>query len=203
MQREQVSSAPAREADPELRARLNSIVCQETYRAATGPDGKGYQFTSTQVKAAFVYITFCIEVVMLYPEQILCLLSLFVGSHVFCLLATGFGKTFAYECLPLFYDFLYNGDHRLPSYRRVFYPVLFVINPLCSLMLEQTAAFNRMATKAGLSYRAANLSSEQKEPERTRIFTRVAQRQSLLALIHTSIETLLDPKKPFRDSLMR
>lgn len=171
-----------------------------TVQAATGPDGKGAIFARAQVQAAFVHITLCIGVVALYPEQVLCLLSLFLGRHVFCLLATGFGKTFAYECLPILYDYLYNGDHTLSTYRRRFFPVLLTINPLCSLMVEQTNAFNTMAAKAKLSFRAANLSSEEKD---STIFHRVARLDPLIALVYTSVETLVNPEQPYRGNLAK
>ena len=198
--RPKTTSPPPRDLDPAFQGLLDTLVFAEAYQAATGPDGKGAHFTRSRMHAAFVYTTVCIGVIGLYPAQISCLLALFLGRHVFCLMATRFGKTFAYECLPMLYDYLYNGDHRLPTYRRVFCPVIFIINPLCSLMIEQTNAFNNMASKAKLALRAAHLSSEQKEPQ---VFVRVADRDPSIAIIHTSIEVLVEPKKPYRGNLVR
>ena len=67
-------------------------------------------------------------------------------------------------------------------------------------MIEQTNAFNNMASKAKLALRAAHLSSEQKEPQ---VFVRVADRDPSIAIILTSIEVLVEPKKPYRGNLVR
>ena len=78
---------------------LRSTVSKETYRAARGPpelDRSNRTFTSVQMCLALVHIAGLLGVASLYPQQITCLLTLFTGRHVFCIMQTGFGKTFAY-----------------------------------------------------------------------------------------------------------
>jgi superfamily II DNA helicase RecQ len=146
---------------------------------------------------ALVHVAGVLGVASLYPQQIACLLSLFTARHVFCVMQTGFGKTFAYEGLVLLYDFLYNGDHRSKDYVRHFCPVLFVVNPLCSLMIEQTKAFNMMAERAKLRLRAAQLSSDESD---RKAVAAVARRAPEVAVIHASVELLVDKTQPYRGS---
>ena len=196
-----VKQPPARApADPAFMQLLVTSVHESEYKAATGPGGVGKVFSRAQMHAAFLHIAFSIGVLALYPEQISSLLALFLGSHVFCLMATGFGKTFAYECLPMLYDYLYNGDPSLPEYlsRRTFFPVLIVINPLCSLMTEQVAAFNTMIQKTQHAFRAEHLSDEQKD---TKVFQRAAGRTRDIGILHLSAELLTDKNKPYRGNL--
>ena len=99
---------------------LRFTVSEATYQAATGPQtpdrGRVHAFSALQICMALVHV----GVASLYPQQIVCLVSLFTARHVFCVMQTGFGKTFAYEGLVLLYDFVYNGDHRSKDYVRHF-----------------------------------------------------------------------------------
>ena len=181
---------------------LRSTVSEETYRAARGPpelDRSNRTFTAVQMCLALVHVAGLLGVASLYPQQITCLLTLFTGRHVFCIMQTGFGKTFAYEGLVLLYDYLFNG-YPAPTYkaRRQFCPVLIVINPLSSLMIEQTKAFNVMVENKHLPIRAAQLSGEQSD---TKITTLVKNSAKSVAIVHSSVETMVSTSKPYRNNI--
>ena len=181
----------------EFKRVLRATVSEQTYEACTGPRDFPRTFSALQMCLALIHVAGILGVVSLYPQQITCLLALFTGRHVFCLMQTGFGKTFAYEGLVLMYDFVYNGDHKSKTYARRFCPVLVVVNPLCSLMIEQTKAFNAMTASAALLMHAAQLSREALDPRTTQ----VRQRATNIAIVHSSVEVLVDNKQPYRDNI--
>ena len=116
------------------------------YRSGTGPDGKGREFTHSLVAEALVFVALCFDIVELYPYQVTSILALFTGQHLLSLHATGGGKTFCFWGVIILYDFLFNGHPRgirQPS-DQLFSPIMYVISPLNSLMVDQTEAFNRL-----------------------------------------------------------
>ena len=77
-------SAPPPRGEPALLLLLQTLVCEDHYQAATGPECKGATFARAQVQAAFVHITLCIGVVALYYSTLnrscACFLSFWVGT---------------------------------------------------------------------------------------------------------------------------
>ncbi len=64
-------------------------------------------------------------------------------------------------------------------------------------MIEQTKAFNMMAERAKLRLRAAQLSSDESD---RKAIAAVARRALEVAVIHASVELLVDKKQPYRGS---
>jgi hypothetical protein len=64
-------------------------------------------------------------------------------------------------------------------------------------MIEQTKAFNMMAERAKLRLRAAQLSSDESD---RKAVAAVARRAPEVAVIHASVELLVDKTQPYRGS---
>ena len=173
-------------------------VYKEQYVAATGPPGKSRTFSQAQVRQGIRYVSKLRQIQCLYVVQINSLLNLFEGRHVVSRLVTSVGKTFAYECVGDFYDYLFNGDPSNPSYVRSFCPVTWVVGPLVSLMVEQVTTYNAMMVRERLPARAAHVSVDQKDKH---VIGLVKSANKDISIVHISIEKAVDKKLGFRPLL--
>ena len=126
--------------DTEIKRALHLGVPKAQYTAAAGPAGKSRVFTREQIQAGILYVSRLRGIPCLYIPQITSVLALLEGKHVVSRLVTGVGKTFAYECLVNLSEFLYDGDPTIPGFVRTWCPVIWVLEPLTSLMVEQSAS---------------------------------------------------------------
>ena len=113
-------------------------------RCHWGPDSKQYFFSREQFDAACDFLCRVWDITELKREQKETLECLFQGRDTLSLLPTGYGKTLSFEGLVLLFDYLFNGDQRLPGRLRpsdpaFCNPVLVVISPLTQLILRQVA----------------------------------------------------------------
>ena len=124
---------------------------EPTRYAATGADSK-YNICSVAnslMPLVTSYVVYGISPSL--NEQKETLECLFQGRDTLSLRPTGYGKTLSFEGLVLLFDYLFNGDPRLPGRLRpsdpaFCNPVLVVISPLTQLILRQVADFNTKMT---------------------------------------------------------
>ena len=136
-----------------------SLRERKEFKSKTGPGGVGVTFSGQAVRDGLLWIALIMGIPALYPEQEMCILSMFIGiMHVLYLQPTGAGKTIAFWGCPLLYHYLFN-IRELHDQR--FYPVLIVFSPLSSLMRSHVVDFNRRVQNVDLGWRAEQISDLQ------------------------------------------